>query len=289
MAHTTENLTRKFNDQRHDHASKSYNTAGEALSVDQKLKILERRGQTDLIEIFKDWKPRTAARRRKGAPLDQRVSIALSAGERAILDGEVRAIKATGQSTTLGALIRSRAMGTPNMADWREIAEKALDELDGLSKGQKDLKNRKKMIEVALEEGEDHDDAEQVAIMERELVDLMKKLDKLVSKTGDKRGVRLQGRMTYAEAEKVKFRAQRLCLSTTDYLRMLIFDQTPNSAADQHLNLDARRRFYVSIIDVADNNWGNPPGVFNCSQCESYADEISRLQEQVKQLQAFSN
>jgi hypothetical protein len=283
----TDQLTQKFREHQHGNESNAYRTAGEALSVNDKLKILEQRGQSDLIEIFKDWKPRSASRRRKGAPLDQRVSIALAASERAVLDGEIRAIKATGQGITLGGLIRSRAMGAPNMADWRETAWLALDELDTLAASQKDLKNRKKMIEFELEEGDDHEDQEQVSILERELVQVSDKLAKLNSKTGDKRNVRLQGRMTYAESETVKFRAQRLCLSTTDYLRMLIFDLTPNSAADQHLNLDARRRFYVSIIDVADNGWGNPPGVFKCSQCESYAEEISRLQERVRQFEAF--
>lgn len=283
----TELLTQKFQDHQHSGDANKYRTAGEALSVDEKLKILERRGQSDLIEIFKDWKPRSSARRRKGAPLDQRVSIALAASERAILDGEIRAIKATGQSTTLGALIRSRAMGSPNMADWRETAWLALDELDSLGKSQLNLKNRKKMIELELEDGEDREDAEQISLLERELVEVANKLGKLSSKTGDKRNIRLQGRMTYAESETVKFRAQRLCLSTTDYLRMLIFDLNPNSSSDQHLNLDARRRFYVSIIDVADNGWGNPPGVFQCSQCESYADEISKLQERVKQIDSF--
>ena len=238
-------LAKKFNEHQHGEKSKAYSTAGEALSVNDKLKILEQRGQTDLIEIFKDWKPRSSTRRRKGAPLDQRVSIALAGVERAVLDGEIRAIKDTGQSTTLGSLIRSRAMGSPNMADWRETAWVALDELDVLVKGQASLKNRKKMIEQALETGDDHDDEEQVALLERELVDVSNKLGKLASKTGDKRNVRLQGRMTYAESENVKWRAQRLCLSTTDYLRMLIFDLTPNSAADQHLNLDARRRLYL--------------------------------------------
>lgn len=283
----TDLLTQKFRDHQHGGSTNAYATAGEILSVDDKLKILEQRGQTDLIEIFKDWKPRASTRRRKGAPLDQRVSIALAGAERAILDGEIRAIKDTGQSTTLGALIRSRAMGSPNMADWRETAWLALDELDALLKNQTEMKNRKKMIEAALEDGDDHEDEEQVSLLERELVDTITKLGKLSSKAGDKRNVRLQGRMTYAESESVKWKAQRLCLSTTDYLRMLIFDFTPNSAADQHLNLDARRRFYVSIIDVADNGWGNPPGVYQCSQCESYATEINSLRERIKQLEAF--
>lgn len=285
----TEALAEKFREHQHSNKAGSFATAGEALSVEDKLKILEERGQADLIDIFKGWKPRASTRRRKGAPLDQRVSIALSASERALLDGEIKAIKATGQSTTLGALIRSRAMVSPNLADWREIAWAALDELDALVKGEKELKNRQKMIENALEEEEIADDSEEIMLFEKELVEIQAKLSKLKASPVEKRNVRLQGRMTYAEAEAVKWRAQRLCLSTTDYLRMLIFDQAPNTAADQHLNLDARRRFYVSILDVADNSWGNPPGVYKCSQCESYADEITKLQERIRQIEAFGN
>lgn len=285
----TDQLDRTFREHQDQHGEKdnSYLTSGEALSVDEKLRILKDRGQSDLIDIFKDWKPRTSARKRRGAPLDQRVSLALNASERATLEGEVKAIKSTGQSITLAALLRSRSMGAPNLAEWRSLAETALDELDQLSSSQKDLKNRKKMIEFELEEGDDKEDEEQVFILERELGEIVGKLDKLTSQSGAKRSVRLQGRMTYAEAETVKFRAQRLCLTTTDYLRMLIFNQTPNSSADQHLTLDARRRFYVSIIDVAENDWGNPPGVYKCSQCESYAGEIVQLRERVRQLEAF--
>lgn len=283
-------LKSRFEDhQKHNEKkASSYQTTAELLSVDEKLKILKARGQADLVEIFKDWKPRVASRRRKGAPLDQRVSIALSHAERAILDGEVRASKESGgASTTLGAIIRSRAMITPNMSEWRDIAWAALDELDEIQKSEKETNNRRKALELALEEVDYDDDSEEAVALTRELADLHARMNKLKSTPVEKRGVRLQGRMTYAEAEAIKWRAQRLCLSTADFLRMLIFDLKPNTAADAHLGLDARRRFYVSIIDVADNDWGSPPGVYKCSQCESYADEIARLQEQVRQLEAF--
>ena len=281
----TDELEKKFKERQASTQSNKYSTAGEVLSVEDKLKILEQRGQTDLIDIFKDWKPRVSTRKRKGAPLDQRVSIAITPAERAMLDGELKAIKETGKATSLGALIRSRAMGTPNVTEWREIAWKELDNLTEIINSEKELKKRKSIIEDVLENEEDE---EQVSILEKELYEIKLKLGKLATTPGEKRSVRLQGRMTYAEAEQVKWRAQRLCLSTTDYLRMLIFDLNPVGISDQHLNLDARRRFYVSIAAVADDGFQAPPGVHQCSQCESYADEIARLNERIKLAETFS-
>lgn len=282
MSDRTSELTKAFHDHQQHVQKAEYRTAGEFMGVDEKLKILEERGQSDLIEIFKDWHPRSSPRRRKGAPLDQRLSITVTAADRAIMDGEIRAIQASGEPTSLTKLIRSRAMGNLDMEGWREIASEALEELNQLVAQQNALRKEKRAIEADLENVED--DQEQIYLYERKLYDIENKLGKLVGKK-EKRNVRLQGRMTYNEAETVKWRAQRLCLSTTDYLRIMIFGFQPNSAADAHMSVDARRRFYVSILDVTENGWGNPPGVFQCSQCESYNEEIMRLRERLKKLE----
>ncbi len=282
MSDRYESLAKSFHQHQDNSSGNGYKTAGEFLTVDEKLKVLEERGQADLIEIFKDWKPRVNSRRRKGAPLDQRVSITVTAADRAVMDGEVKAIKATGESVSLGNLIRSRAMGNLDVNGWRETASSALDELNDLVKNQSTIKKKKKAIELDLENSSD--DPEQTAIYERELYSIETRLAKLIG-SGEKRAIRLQGRMTFTEAETVKWRAQRLCLSTTDYLRIMIFGLEPNSSADAHLSVDARRRFWVSILDVADNGWGTPPGVNLCSQCESYSEEISNLREKIRQLE----
>lgn len=280
MTDRTAQLVEKFHN--HQEGSDEYKTAGEFLTVDEKLRVLEERGQADLIEIFKDWKPRHSPRRRKGAPLDQRLSITVTPADRAIMDGEIKAIKAAGESVSLGHLIRTRAMGNMDVHGWKDVASEALDELNQLIDGQGELKKRKKAIESDLENSED--DEEQVALYERQLYDIETKLAKLVGNR-EKRNIRLQGRMTFNEAETVKWRAQRLCISTTDYLRILIFNLQPNSTADAHLSADARRRFWISIIDVCENGWGNPPGVYQCSQCESYSEEITRLKARIQQLE----
>lgn len=280
MTDRTAQLVEKFHN--HQQVSDEYKTAGEFLTVDEKLRVLEERGQADLIEIFKDWKPRVSTRRRKGAPLDQRLSITVTSADRAIMDGEIKAIKAAGESVSLGHLIRTRAMGNLDVHGWKDVASEALDELNELIDNQGELKKRKKAIESDLENSED--DEEQVALYERQLYNIETKLAKLVGNR-EKRNIRLQGRMTFNEAETVKWRAQRLCISTTDYLRILIFNLQPNSTADAHLSADARRRFWISIIDVCENGWGNPPGVYQCSQCESYAEEITRLKNHIRQLE----
>ena len=54
------------------------------------------------------------------------------------------------------------------------------------------------------------------------------------------------------------------------------------------MSLDAKRLFYISIIEVAQNGWGTPPSIYQCSQCENYMDEIRRLRSEVDQLRAFT-
>lgn len=280
MADREAELTESFHRHQDNVANAEFRTAGEYLSVEEKLKILEDRGQGDLIEIFKDWKPRVSPRKRTGAPLDQRVSIAITPADKAVMEGEVRAVKATGSTTSMGNIIRSRAMGNLNVQDWTTVADEALKELNGIIETQGEIRKRKKAIESDLEESAD--DSEQISIYEKELYEIENTLGKLKA-IPEKKSIRLQGRMTYQEAEIVKWRAYRLGLTTTDYLRIMVFDLKPNGSADSHLSIDARRRFWISILDVAKNSWGNPPGVFQCSQCESYAEEITRLKERLKQ------
>lgn len=262
--------------------SRDYNTAAESLTVDEKLRILEEIGQPELIELFKGWKPRPSKKKR-GAPLDQRVAITVTAREKFSLDQELKSIKSSGETITASQFIRNRALGAVDIEGWRVIATKALKELEELADSQTDMRHRKRQLANLIEETEDPEDE---GLYEKELSEINKKLEKLVAKN-EKRTNRLSGRMSMAESETVKWRAQRLCLSSSDYLRMMIFGLEPNSPADAHMSLDARRRFYVSILDVAANSWGSPPTVFECSQCANYLDEIEKLRDRVRQLEEF--
>lgn len=262
----------------------NYSVATEGLSVDSKLEILNDMGHPELVDLFKEWKPRVSARKKRGAPLDQRVSISVTGQERVSLDNELRSIKSSGEIITMSQFIRNRAVGTVDINGWREIAERTLKEIKETADNQVSLRKEISGLSAQMDEEDDPDTA---AIYALKIADINNKLGKLVSKN-EKRTNRLSGRMSMAEAETIKWRAQRLCISSSDYLRMMIFGLEPDSIADSHMSLDAKRRFYISIIDVARNGWGTPATVYECSQCENYMEEIRRLRQENEQLRKFA-
>lgn len=263
--------------------SNGYEVAGESMTVKDKLEVLEELGRKDLVELFKDWKPRVSNRKKRGAPLDQRISITVTTAERIALDEELKSVKAAGEKITMSQFIRNRALGSVDINGWREIASEAMSELEDTAKNQVELRKKKRVLAGLIEE---EDDSEQIALLEQEIGAIDKKLEKIVAQN-EKRNNRLSGRMSMAESETIKWRAQQLCVSSSDYLRMMIFGLEPDSSADSHMSLDAKRRFYISIMDVANNGWGAPPTIHQCSQCENYMDEIMRLRDEVAQLRTF--
>lgn len=262
----------------------TYTVATETMSVDEKLKILDEMGRPELIDLFKEWKPRVSNRKKRGAPLDQRVSITVTNQERVSLDNELRTIKGSGERITMSQFIRNRALGSVDINGWREIAEKALTEIDNTEKNQVEIRKERDGLAVLMDE---EDDANEASLYASKIDDINRRLNKLVAQN-EKRSNRLSGRMSMPEAETIKWRAQRLCISSSDYLRMMIFGLDPDSAADSHMSLDAKRRFYISIVDVAQNGWGNTPTIYECSQCENYMEEIRRLRAENEQLRKFS-
>lgn len=262
---------------------KKYVVGAEAMSTDEKLSVLEEIGRPELIDLFKDWKPRVSNRKKRGAPLDQRVSITVTTPERISLDQELKSIKTAGDKISMSQFIRNRALGTVDINGWRDRAEAALKELDDAFENQVAYRKEKENYIGMLDEEEDED---VISVYGIKVAEINRKLDKLVAQN-EKRNNRLSGRMSMPEAETIKWRAQRLCISSSDYLRIMIFALEPDSSADSHMSLDAKRRFYISIIDVARNGWGTPPSVYECSQCVNYMDEIRRLREEIEQMQRF--
>ena len=252
--------------------------------VKDKLKFLEEQGRQDLISLFADWKPRQARNRKKGVPLDQRVTIAVTNAERMNLDHEIKQIAKAGSKTTMSQFVRNRALGSVDINEWREIAEKSLKEIETTHKKEDDYKKRILELESFLED--DSIEYEEELEYENEISDLNMKLKNIVSQN-QKRTHRLSGRMSMPESETIKWRAQRLCISSSDFFRMMIFNLPPDSTGDAHMSFDAKRRFYISIIDVATNGWGDPPAIYKCSQCENYMEEIRELKERTMQLEKF--
>lgn len=283
MANTTVKNSQKKSSFAQPVEDKTYSTYSEGASVEEKMKILRELGQPDLIEIFKGFQPRQARRKRTGAPLDQRVSITVTNSEKIYLDNELKSTRNAGEKISASQFIRNRAIGSIDINGWAQIARDALAELEDIATASGDLKARRRQLTILLDESDDEEDT---GLYDMEMSEINRKMGKLVAKN-EKRTSRLTGRMSMRESEVVKWRAARLCISSSDYLRMLIFGLEPNSNADAHLSLDAKRRFYVSIIDVANTGWGNPPNIYECSQCANYIEEIDKLRDRVKQLEAF--
>lgn len=261
-----------------------YAVASENMTLDNKLEILDNIGRKDLIGLFKDWKPRVSKAKKKGAPLDQRISITVTNNERNSLNSEILNIRNLGEKISMSQFIRNRALGNVDINKWREIAEKEFDSIQKIKENEKELKN--KILAYQLQIDEEDDEAE-IANYEIKIAEINNDLGKIAPKN-QKRVNRLSGRMSMAESETVKWRAQRLTVSTSDFLRIMIFNLTPGDTADAHMSFEAKMRFYISIIDVAENGWGEAPKIYNCSQCENYMEEILKLKERIKLLQNFS-
>ena len=102
-----------------------------------------------------------------------------------------------------------------------------------------------------------------------------------LKKQNRKRGYRVSTRVTYEEANTIRWRAARLSITVPDYMRYVIFGYLPFTDADYNLSLEARKRFYVSIIDVYKNGWGEIPEVNECPNCARYKHEIEVLRDKV--------
>lgn len=272
----TKNLDSRQND---------YKVATEELPLDSKLEILDRIGRSDLVDLFKNWKPRVSKAKKRGAPLDQRVSITVTDEERKGLDRDLSNLRRLGEKISMSQFIRNRALGNIDINEWRDIVEKEIIEIQNIKKNENNLKKEVLVCKSDLEKYEDDED-ESILIQER-LNEIEESLNKIVAQSL-KRKNRLSGRMSMAESETVKWRAQRLTVSTSDFLRMMIFNLKPGETADAHMSFEAKLRFYISIIDVAQNGWGEAPKIYNCSQCENYMDEILKLKERIKLLETFN-
>lgn len=277
-------IVERFDNAQAAEKKNDYAVASESMSVNDKLKILDEMGRPELIDLFKEWKPRVSRRKQRGAPLDQRVSITVTTRERVSLDNEMKSIRAAGEKVTMSQFIRNRALGSVDINGWREVAERALAEIEDTYRNQSELRAQISGLS-ALADVED--DADEASLYAEKIDGINRKLKKIVAQN-EKRATRLSGRMSMQESETIKWRAQRLCISSSDYLRMMIFGLEPDSAADSHMSYDAKRRFYISIMEVSENGWGTPPTVYECSQCANYVEEIRKLRAEVEQLRQFA-
>lgn len=254
------------------------------LSIKEKEKILEEIHQKDLIDLFKKgFKPQYKRVESKKTILDQQISIAIDTDEKNMIALELNEIRKVANKTSLASFIRSRSLATFDIAEWYQQALEGLEELSSDSWNPKTLQNeRKQYIKLLddLEDSEDDSRDEDMLFYKTRLDETEQKINSL-KKQNRKRGYRVSTRVTYEEANTIRWRAARLSITVPDYMRYVIFGYLPFTDADYNLSLEARKRFYVSIIDVHKNGWGEIPEVNECPNCARYKHEIEVLRDKV--------
>ena len=254
------------------------------LSIKEKEKILEEIHQKDLIDLFKKgFKPQYKRVESKKTILDPQISIAIDTDEKNMIALELNEIRKVANKTSLASFIRSRSLATFDIAEWYQQALEGLEELSSDSWNPKTLQNeRKQYIKLLddLEDSEDDSRDEDMLFYKTRLDETEQKINSL-KKQNRKRGYRVSTRVTYEEANTIRWRAARLSITVPDYMRYVIFGYLPFTDADYNLSLEARKRFYVSIIDVYKNGWGEIPEVNECPNCARYKHEIEVLRDKV--------
>lgn len=256
------------------------------VSYEARKEILKDIGQKNLLKIFDNYKPSYKPITRKKSPLDQQISLGISKEERAVIANEIKKIKKSGEKMTISSLVRSRAVGDVDIAAWRERAESGLKELNSLKWNRTQIEKNLRQFYSEYDEM-DNDDDETATVLHNKIKE-HEAMKKELSRPTVRRSSRMSGRVTFNEANVIRWRAGRLTITVADYMRFLIFGHLPFSENDRHLSIQAKRRFYISIIDVATNGWGEPPEVEECPNCARYAHENRELKAKLERLQKMA-
>lgn len=255
------------------------------LTYEQKKALLKEYEHEDMIGLFKQYKPTYKPLVQKKSALDQRLAVGITEFEKDTLLNDIAILKKSGEPITRSSYVRNKVTSDIDIEMWAEHALKGLKELSSddwdKQKVLKKLNNKIVYLEVM------EDDEEEEYIIRKEIAHLEHRLA-VLGKPTVRRGFRLSGRVTFNEANFIRWKAARLTLTVADYMRFLLFGYVPfDGENDTHLSIDARKRFYISVIDVSRNGWGQPPTIENCKECVRLQQEISVLKEKLKRLQDF--
>ena len=258
----------------------------DALKLENKQNILAGIGQQGLIKLFQN-QPKFKPIEPKKIALDQQIAITLSENEKQQLIHDRERIRELGKLPSISSYIRKKILLQLDIEQWRTFAEQGLKNLDNSDSESKTLQKQKIRLINSIDQLDDivKDDinTEEINKLKKELEEIENRLMLLKSTKQEKRIYRLSGNITFNEANFVRWRAARLSLSLADYIRFILFDYQP-TVDDNHMSVESRKRFYVSILEVAQNGWGNPPVVNECPNCARYLDDIKKLQEQIEYL-----
>lgn len=259
----------------------------DALKLENKRNILACIGQQNLINLFQN-QPKFKPVEPKKLALDQQVAITLSENEKERLINDRDKIQELGKLPSISSYIRKKIVLPLDIEEWRAFAEQGLKDLNNSDTESKSLSKQKLKLINAIDLLDDitnvDKDTQEVEKLKQELQQVEERLSLLKSTKQEKRIYKLTGNITFNEANFVRWRAARLSIPVADFIRFTLFDYQP-TIDDNHMSVDARKRFYISILDVCDNGWGKPPVVNECPNCARYLADIKRLQQQIEYLQ----
>lgn len=259
----------------------------DALKLENKRNILAGIGQQNLINLFQN-QPKFKPIEPKKLALDQQVAITLSENEKERLINDRDKIQELGKLPSISSYIRKKIVLPLDIEEWRALAKQGLKDLNNSDTESKSLSKQKLKLINAIDLLDDitnvDKDIQEVEKLKQELQQVEERLSLLKSTKQEKRIYKLTGNITFNEANFVRWRAARLSIPVADFIRFTLFDYQP-TIDDNHMSVDTRKRFYISILDVCDNGWGKPPVVNECPNCARYLADIKRLQQQIEYLQ----
>lgn len=255
------------------------------LSLDDKRELLKELGHESLIdELFmKGYKATYKPAVNKQNPLDQQVSFSISEEEKSLISDDLADIRKVGPRISISAYIRNKIVTDIDLKDWADRAEAQLKMLEQPEFDVDYLNKQRRHLLLEMEEVEYDSELKMLNKQMKELNESME----LLKKQSFKRKYRVSGRITFNEAQIIRWRAARLNLTIADYLRYLVYDYVPGGMADLNLSLQDRKRFYISILDVYKNGWGQPEELDQCPNCVRYMNEIQKLKAQIERYKVF--
>lgn len=259
----------------------NYTVAAEGMNLAEKEEFLREIGaDSSMMKAFDGYKPKRIRAARQSPPLDQKMTLTVTKADRKRFEKDLQEVKKEGENVSISQFVRHKALASPDIFGWKQSAISAIEEMKETVNNKGDLIKRVHALDEMIDEEKDKDI---ISAYYKEKDSIEKRLSHLKA-SPTKRTQRLSGRVTFAESELIKWRASRLCISTSDYLRMMIFELNPNSEADKHMSLAARQRFYIAIGDVAKNGWGEVPSSSREAEHEHLLHRIKELEQENRQL-----
>lgn len=258
----------------------------EIASYESKKELLKELKQEEVIKLFaSNNRAKYQPPKHVADPLDQAVTVAITTSEKDTISDELKEIRKRGGKATVAGFCRKRTLVGIDVIEWKDRAQRGMEEFNKPGWNRRSLENRKRTALKRLAAVKS-DDKEGKIVYQKQIEELNARLKKL-ERPNDSRQFRIKIRFTYSEAKQIRWRAARLSLTVADYIRFTIFGYTPFSRDDRNMSINARRQFYVSILDVSRTGWGTPPADDNSAKIARYIREIEELKAKNARLRAI--